>query len=102
MGGCRSVTAKTVQVEPPPTYPETGEGATRHTCGFRRQLIGLLKDGSEYFTPEEVRRIVRAARLGVKGSLNVIDMLEEERAGEGKLQLTPSKSMRNRCGRGRR
>jgi hypothetical protein len=40
-------------------------------------LIGLLI-GSEYFTPEEVRRIVRAARIGAKGSLNAINMLEED------------------------
>jgi hypothetical protein len=53
-GGCRSDTAQTVQVEPPPTDPETRVGATRHTCGFRRQLIGLLKDGSEYFTHQGV------------------------------------------------
>jgi hypothetical protein len=37
-----------------------------------------LKDGSEYFTPKEVRRIIRAARLGAKGSLNAIDILEED------------------------
>jgi hypothetical protein len=37
-----------------------------------------LEDGSEYFTPEEVRRIIRAARLCTKGSLNAIDMLEED------------------------
>jgi hypothetical protein len=43
----------------------------------RRMLIGLLI-GSEYFTPEEVRRIVRAARIGAKGSLNAINMLEED------------------------
>ncbi len=94
-GGCRSVTAETDQVELPPTDPETREGAKSHTCGFRRQLIRLLKDGWEYFTPEEVSPLVRAARLGVKGSLNVINMLKEDvryfenvspNAGEGKLQ----------------
>jgi hypothetical protein len=37
-----------------------------------------LEDGSEYFTPMEVRWIIRAVRLGPKGSLNAIDMLEED------------------------
>jgi hypothetical protein len=37
-----------------------------------------LEDGSEYFTPEEVCWIIRAVRLGPKGSLNAIDMLEED------------------------
>jgi hypothetical protein len=37
-----------------------------------------LKDGSEYFTSKEVHQIVRVARLGVKGSLNAIYMLEED------------------------
>jgi hypothetical protein len=77
-GGCRSDVAETIQVESPLTCPEAAEGATRHTCVFRRQLIRLLKDGSEYFTPKEVRRKVRAARLGVKRSLNAINMLEED------------------------
>jgi hypothetical protein len=44
---------------------------------LKSQLIQLLKDGSEYFTPEEVRWIVRAARLRIKKSLNAIDILEE-------------------------
>ncbi len=78
VGGCQSDRAETVQVDPLPTDPESGNGATCHTCGLRRQLIHFLKGGSEYFTPEEVRRIVQAARLGVKGSLNAIDILEED------------------------
>ncbi len=56
------------------------EGATSHTCGSRRQLIQLLKDGSEYFTPKEVRWIVQEGRLRAKGSLNALDMLEDENA----------------------
>jgi hypothetical protein len=56
------------------------EGATSHTCGFRHQLIQLLKDGLEYFTPKEVRWIVQEGRLRAKGSLNALDMLEDENA----------------------
>jgi hypothetical protein len=37
-----------------------------------------LENGSEYFTPEEVRWIIRAVRFGPKGSLNAINMLEED------------------------
>jgi hypothetical protein len=77
-GGCRSDTAETIQVEQPLTDPEAGEKVTRHTCGLRRQLIQFLKDGLVYFTPKEIRQIVWVARLGVKGSLNAIDMLEED------------------------
>jgi hypothetical protein len=45
---------------------------------LRRKLIGLLRNNSEHFTPEEVRQIVRAARIGIKGSLNAVDMLYED------------------------
>jgi hypothetical protein len=46
-GGCQPDVAKAAQVEPPPTDPETGEEATRHTCGLRPELAVLLKDGSD-------------------------------------------------------
>jgi hypothetical protein len=70
--------AETVRIVTPPTDPAAGNGTIRHTSGFRRQLIRFLKGGSEYFNPEEVRRIIRAARLGPKGSLNAIYMLDED------------------------
>jgi hypothetical protein len=53
--GYRSDTAETVRVETPPTGPAAGNGTTYCTRCSRRQLIQLLKDGSEYFSPEEVR-----------------------------------------------
>jgi hypothetical protein len=56
----RSDTAETIRAETPPTNPATGDRTTCTNC-LRRQLIRLLKSGSEYFTPEEVRRIIRAA-----------------------------------------
>jgi hypothetical protein len=63
-----------------------------------------LKNELEYFTPKEVRRIIWAARLGAKGSLNAIDILEEDmqqfmhesrmlrRESCGNSATTPSKS----------
>jgi hypothetical protein len=57
----RSDTAETIRAETPPTNPATGDRTTCRTNCLRRQLIRLLKGGSEYFTPEEVRRIIRAA-----------------------------------------
>jgi hypothetical protein len=44
--GCRPDTAKAAQAEPQPTDPETGKGATCPTCGLRRKVIGLLRNGS--------------------------------------------------------
>jgi hypothetical protein len=76
--GYRSDTAETVRVKTPPTDPAAGNGMTRHTRCSRRQLIRFLKGGSEYFNPEEVRRIIPAARLAPKGSLNAIYMLDED------------------------
>jgi hypothetical protein len=74
----QSNAAETVRVETPPTDPAAGNTTTRRTSCSRRQLIRFLKGGSEYFHPEEVRRIIRAARLGPKGSLNAIYMLDED------------------------
>jgi hypothetical protein len=62
--GYRSDTTETVRVETPPTGPAAGNGTTRRSRCSRRQLIQPLKEGSEYFNPEEVRRVIRAARLG--------------------------------------
>jgi hypothetical protein len=45
---------------------------------LRRQLTQLLKEGSECFNPDEVRRIVQAARAGPKGSLTAICMLDDD------------------------
>jgi hypothetical protein len=77
-GGYRSDTAETVRIETPPTDPAAGNGTMCHTSCLRRQLIRFLKGGLDYFTPGEVRRIVRAARLGPKVSLNAIRMLDED------------------------
>jgi hypothetical protein len=60
--------AETAQVKPPPICPETGEGATRYTCGPRHKLIGLLRNGSEHFTPEEESA---ASRRRAKPQVNI-------------------------------
>ncbi len=39
-----------------------------------------MKEGSECFNPDEVRRIVRAARAGPEGSLTAICMLDDDMA----------------------
>jgi hypothetical protein len=77
-GGYWSDTAATIRIETPPTDRAAGNGTTCHTSGFRCQLIRFLKGGSDYFTPGEVCRIIRAAKLSPKGSLNAINMLDED------------------------
>ena len=38
----------------------------------------MLKEGSECFNPDDVRRIIRAARAGLEGSLTAICMLGDD------------------------
>ncbi len=38
----------------------------------------MLKEGSECFDPDEVRRIIQAARAGLEGSLTAICMLDDD------------------------
>jgi hypothetical protein len=38
----------------------------------------MLKEGSECFSPDDVRRIIRAARSGLEGSLTAIYMLDDD------------------------
>jgi hypothetical protein len=38
----------------------------------------MLKEGSECFNPDEVRRIIQAARAGLEGSLTAICMLDDD------------------------
>ncbi len=45
---------------------------------MRRQLTQLLKEGSECFNPDEVRRIIQAARTGPEGSFTAICMLDDD------------------------
>ena len=38
----------------------------------------MLREGSECFNPDDVRRIIRAARAGLEGSLTAICMLDDD------------------------
>jgi hypothetical protein len=45
---------------------------------LRRQLTQMLKEGTECLNPDDIRRIIRAARSGLKGSLTAICMLDDD------------------------
>ncbi|MFN9909965.1 MAG: hypothetical protein ACK56F_28260, partial [bacterium] len=45
----------------PASQASRGGTASRRRC-LRRQLTQMLKEGSECFNPDDVRRIIRAAR----------------------------------------
>ncbi len=77
-GGCRPGTADAIRAGTP-AGSASGSGTTCHRRCARRQLTQLtqlLKEGSECFNPDEVRRIIRAARAGPEGSLTAICMLD--------------------------
>jgi len=61
----------------PASQTSRGGSTSRSRC-TRRQLTQLLKEGSECFNPDEVRRIVQAARAGPEGSLTAICMLDDD------------------------
>jgi hypothetical protein len=56
-GGCQPNTADAFRAGTPAS-PVTGGGSTSRSRCSRRQLTQLLKEGSECFNPNEVRRIV--------------------------------------------
>jgi hypothetical protein len=98
VGGCRSDATEIVQAEPPPTDPGTGERAASHTCGQRHQLIQFLKEGLAHLTPKEIRQKIRVARLGIKGLLNTIDMLEEDmQQNKHKFPEADNGELREQC-----
>ncbi len=61
----------------PASQASRGGSASRSRCS-RRQLTQLLKEGSECFNPDEVRRIIQAARAGPEGLLTAICMLDDD------------------------
>ncbi len=61
----------------PASQTSRGGSASRRRC-LRRQLTQMLKEGSECFNPDEVRRIIQAARAGLEGSLTAICMLDDD------------------------
>jgi hypothetical protein len=78
-GECRPGTADALRAGTPAGSASGGRSTSRSRCS-RRQLTQLLKEGSECFDPDEVRRIVRAARAGPEGSLTAICTLDDDMA----------------------
>ncbi len=76
-GGCRPNIPDASRAGIPTSQASRGGSASRGRC-LRCQLAQLLKEGSECFNPDEVRRIILAARAGPKGSLTAICMLDDD------------------------
>jgi hypothetical protein len=75
-GGCRPNIPDASRAGTPASQASRGGSASRKRC-LRRQLTQMLKEGSECFNPDEVRRIIQAARAGPEGSLTAICMLDD-------------------------
>ncbi len=76
-GGCRPNIPDASRTGTPASQASRGGSASRSRC-LRRQLTQLLKEGSKCFNPDEVRRIIQAARAGPEGSLTAICMLDDD------------------------
>ena len=76
-GGCLPNIPDASRVGTPASQASRGGWASRKIC-LRRQLTQMLKEGSECFNPDEVRRIIQAARAGPEGSLTAICMLDDD------------------------
>ncbi len=75
--GCRPNIPDASRAGTPASQASRGGSASRRRC-LRRQLTQMLKEGSECFNPDEVRRIIQAARAGPEGSLTAICMLDDD------------------------
>ncbi len=78
-GGCRPNIPDAPRAGTPASQASRGGSTSCSRC-LRRQLTQLLKEGSECFNPDEVRRIIQAARAGPEGSLNAVCMLDDDMA----------------------
>ncbi len=76
-GGCRPNIPDASRAGTPASQVSRGGSASRKRC-LRRQLTQMLKEGSECFNPDEVRRIIQSARAGPEGSLTAICMLDDD------------------------
>jgi hypothetical protein len=76
-GECRPNIPDASQAGTPASQASRGGSNSRSRC-LQRQLTQLLKEGSECFNPDEVHRIVQAARAGPEGSLTAICMLDDD------------------------
>jgi hypothetical protein len=77
IGGCRPNIPDASRAGTPASQASRGGSASRRRC-LRRQLTQMLKEGSECFNPDEVRRIIQAARAGPEGSLTAVCMLDDD------------------------
>jgi hypothetical protein len=75
--GCRPNIPDASRAGTPASQASRAGSASRSRC-LRRQLTQLLKEGSECFNPDEVRRIIQTARAGPEGSLTAICMLDDD------------------------
>ncbi len=76
-GGCRPNIIDISRAGTPASQASKSGSASRRRC-LRRQLTQMLREGSECFNPDDVRRIIRAARAGLEGSLTAICMLDDD------------------------
>ncbi len=76
-GGCQPNIIDISRAGTPASQTSRGGSTSRRRC-LRRQLTQMLKEGSECFNPDEVRRIIQAARTGLEGSLTAICMLDDD------------------------
>jgi hypothetical protein len=76
-GGCRPNIIDISRAGTPTSQTSRGGSASLRRC-LRRQLTQMLREGSECFNPDDVRRIIRAARAGLEGSLTAICMLDDD------------------------
>ncbi len=74
--GCRPNITDISRAGTPASQASRGGSVSRRRC-LRRQLTQMLREGSECFNPDDVRRIIRAARAGLEGSLTAICMLDD-------------------------
>ncbi len=77
IGGCRPNIIDISRAGTPASQTSRGGSANRRKC-LRRQLTQMLKEGTDYFSPDDLRRIIRAARSGLEGSLNAVCMLDDD------------------------
>ena len=76
-GGCRPNIIDISRAGTPASQASKSGSASRRRC-LRRQLTLMLKEGTDCFSPDDVRRIIRAARSGPEGSLDAVCMLDDD------------------------
>ncbi len=91
-GECRPNITDAPRTRTPASQTSRGRSTSRSRCS-RRQLTQLLKEGSECFNPDEVRRIVQAARAGPEGRRSAVHAClpkRQQQGAEGALPQHPA------------